>query len=172
METTGNHDKHKTSNLQISSARFWMSKALLLIMLLIMVLNLIYNWLFSKYVVNEFKDFIMRLYIWTLYSIFCWHKYPGWFGAWRFDEVLIKVLEAIALEHVGTMHTLMKMWRFGVSRVDQALCECSLFGLFIGKTSLKIVIHLVDHFALIRCIRFVVSFNLLKCFFSRLNDVF
>ena len=64
----------------------------------------------------------------------------------------MKVLEVIALEHVGTMLTLMKMWRFDVSRVDQALYACSLSGLFMGKTSLKIVIHVVNHFALIRCI--------------------
>jgi len=39
-------------------------------------------------------------------------------GFIRFDEVLIKVDEVIALEHVGTMLTLMKIWRFDVSRVD------------------------------------------------------
>jgi len=68
-------------------------------------------------------------------------------------EVLIKVLEVIALEHVGTMLTLMKIWRFDVSCVDQALYVCSLSGLFMEQTNLKIVIHVVDHFALIRCIR-------------------
>ena len=67
-------------------------------------------------------------------------------------EDLMKVHEAIALEHVGTMLTLMKIWRFDVSRVDQALYACSLYGLFMGLTSLNIVIHVVDHFALIRCI--------------------
>jgi len=67
-------------------------------------------------------------------------------------EDLMKVHEAIGLKHVGTMLTLMKMWRFDVSRVDQALYACSLSGLIMGKTSLKIVIHVVDHFALIRCI--------------------
>jgi len=35
-------------------------------------------------------------------------------------EDLMKLLEAIALEHVRTMLTLMKIWRFDVSRVDQA----------------------------------------------------
>jgi len=30
------------------------------------------------------------------------------------------------------MLTLMKMWRFDVSRVDQAMCACSLFGLLIS----------------------------------------
>jgi len=44
---------------------------------------------------------------------------------------LMKVHEVLALEHVGTMLTLMNMWRFDVSRVDQALCACSLFGLFM-----------------------------------------
>jgi len=62
------------------------------------------------------------------------------------------VLEAIALEHVGTMLTMIKMWKFDVSHVDQALYLCSLSGLFMGKTSLKIVINVVDYFALIRCI--------------------
>jgi len=33
-------------------------------------------------------------------------------------EDLIKVLEVIALKHVGTMLTLMKIWRFDVSCVD------------------------------------------------------
>jgi len=46
----------------------------------------------------------------------------------------------------------MKLLRFGVSRVDQVLYACSLSGLSIGKTNLKIVIHVVDHFALIRFI--------------------
>jgi len=76
-------------------------------------------------------------------------------------EDLMKVHEAIALENVGTMLTLMKLWRFGVSRVDQALCACSISELFIGKTRMKNCIHVVDHFALYRCIR---SFNMLKCF--------
>ena len=65
---------------------------------------------------------------------------------------LMKVLEVIALEYVGTLLTLLKLWTFDVSRVDQALYTCSLFGLMMGKTSLKIVIHVVDHFSLIRCI--------------------
>jgi len=64
----------------------------------------------------------------------------------------MKVLGVIALEHVGTMLTLMKIWRSNVSRVDQALCVCSPSGLIMGKSSLKIVVHVVDHFALIRCI--------------------
>jgi len=64
-------------------------------------------------------------------------------------EDLMKTHEVIALEHVGTMLTLMKIWRFDILRVDQALCTCSISGLFMGKTSLKIVIHVVDHFALI-----------------------
>jgi len=68
-------------------------------------------------------------------------------------EHLMKVLEVITLEHVGTMLTLMKMWRFDVSRVDQALYACSISRLFMGKTSLKIVINVIDHFALTRCIR-------------------
>jgi len=51
-------------------------------------------------------------------------------------EDLMKSHEAIALEDVGTMFTLMKMWRFDVSHVDQALCVCSISGLFMGKTSL------------------------------------
>jgi len=58
----------------------------------------------------------------------------------------------------------MKIWRFDVSRVNQALYVCSLSGLIIGKTSLKIVIHVVDQFVLIKCRVLVVSFNLLKCF--------
>ena len=37
-------------------------------------------------------------------------------------EDLMKIHEAIALENVGTMIKLKKMWRFGVSRVDQLLC--------------------------------------------------
>jgi len=41
-------------------------------------------------------------------------------------EDLMKVLEAIALE-IGTMLILMKIWRFDVSHVDQALCVCSLW---------------------------------------------
>jgi len=41
----------------------------------------------------------------------------------------MKVHEVIALEHVGTMLTLMKIWRFDVSRVDQALYTFSLSGL-------------------------------------------
>jgi len=41
-------------------------------------------------------------------------------------EDLMKVHEVIALEHVGTMLTLMKMSRFDVSRVDQVLYACSL----------------------------------------------
>jgi len=68
-------------------------------------------------------------------------------------EDLMKVHEAIALEHVGTMPTLMKMWRLDDSCVNQALCACSLSGLFMGKTSLKNCILVVDHFELIRCIR-------------------
>jgi len=36
-------------------------------------------------------------------------------------EYLMKVLEVIALEHIGTMLTLMKMWTFDVSCLDQAL---------------------------------------------------
>jgi len=64
----------------------------------------------------------------------------------------MKVLETIALKHVRTMLTLMKMWRCDVSCVDQALYVCSLSGLIMGKTSLKIVIHVVDYFQLIRCI--------------------
>jgi len=64
----------------------------------------------------------------------------------------MKVLEAITLEHVRTMLTLMEIWRFDVSHVDQALYVCSLSRLIMGKPSLKIVIHVVDHFALIRCI--------------------
>jgi len=67
-------------------------------------------------------------------------------------EDLMKINEVIVLEHVGTMLTLMKMWRFDVSLVDQALCVCSLSGLFIGKTSLKNCNLDVDYFALIRCI--------------------
>jgi len=59
---------------------------------------------------------------------------------------LMKVLKANALKHVGTILTLMKMWRFGVSHVDQDLYVCFLSGLIMGKTSLKIVIHVVDHF--------------------------
>jgi len=62
-------------------------------------------------------------------------------------EDLMKVHEVIALEHVGTMLTLMKMWRFDFSCVDQALCACSLSRLFMGKTSLKNCILVVDHFA-------------------------
>jgi len=64
----------------------------------------------------------------------------------------MKVLEAIALKHIGTLLTLMKMWRFDVSRVDQALYTCSPSRLIMGNTSLKIVIHIVDHFVFIRCI--------------------
>jgi len=81
-------------------------------------------------------------------------------------EDLMKVLEVIALEHVGTMLTLMKIWRFDVSRVDQALYACSLSRLIMGKTRLRIVIPVVDHFALIIYIYkvFVVSFHLLKYF--------
>jgi len=79
-------------------------------------------------------------------------------------EDLMKVHEVIALEHVGTMLTSMKMWRFDVLRVDQTLYVCFLSGLIMGKTSLKIVFHVVDYFALIRCIGLSVSFNLLKCF--------
>jgi len=60
----------------------------------------------------------------------------------------MKVLETIALEHVGTMLTLMKIWRFDVSRVDQALYACSPSGLIMGKTSLKIVIYNIDHFCI------------------------
>jgi len=67
-------------------------------------------------------------------------------------EDLMKVLKAIALEHFGTMFSLMKIWRLDVSRVDQALYACSLSRSFMGKTSLKIVFHVVDHFALVRCI--------------------
>jgi len=62
-------------------------------------------------------------------------------------KYLMKVLEVISLEYVGTMLTLMKMWRFNVSHVDQALYVCSLLGLTMGKTSLKIVILVVDHYA-------------------------
>jgi len=47
---------------------------------------------------------------------------------WVFED-LIKVLEAIVLEHVGTIFILMKIWRFDVSHVDQALYACSLFRL-------------------------------------------
>ena len=67
-------------------------------------------------------------------------------------EDLMKVLEVIALEHVGTMLTLMKYGDFMFHVFYQALYACSLSGLFMGKTSLKIVIHVVDHFALVRCI--------------------
>jgi len=62
----------------------------------------------------------------------------------------MKVLEVIGLEHVGTMLRLMKMWRLYVSRVDQALYACSLSILIMGKTNLKIVVLIVDHFVLIR----------------------
>jgi len=27
--------------------------------------------------------------------LMCWHKYPRWFGAWRFDEVLMKYLKPL-----------------------------------------------------------------------------
>jgi len=50
------------------------------------------------------------------------------------------------------MLTLMKIWRFDVTRVDQALYACPLSGSIMEKTSLKIVIHFVNHLALIRCI--------------------
>jgi len=62
------------------------------------------------------------------------------------------------------MLTLMKIWRFDDARVDQALYACPLFGSITGKTSLKIVIHIVDHLALIRCIGSLLSFNLLIYF--------
>ena len=39
----------------------------------------------------------------------------------------MKIHEAIALEHVGTMIKLMKMCRFGVSRVDQASYVCYIW---------------------------------------------
>jgi len=42
-------------------------------------------------------------------------------------EDLMKIHEAIALEHVGTMIKLMKMCRFGVSRVDQASYVCYIW---------------------------------------------
>jgi len=42
-------------------------------------------------------------------------------------EDLMKIYEVIALEHVGTMIKLMKMWRFDVSRVDQASCVCYIW---------------------------------------------
>ena len=69
-------------------------------------------------------------------------------------EDLMKVHEVIVMEHVRTMLTLLKMCRFDVSCVDQALYTCSLSGLFMGKTNLKNCILVVDHFALIRCIRY------------------
>jgi len=67
-------------------------------------------------------------------------------------EDLMKVHEVIALKHVGTMLTLIKMWIIDVSCVDQTLCACSLSGLFMGKTSLKIVVHVVGHSTSYRCI--------------------
>jgi len=77
-------------------------------------------------------------------------------GTKSLDDLVLKdlmqVLEAIALEHVGTMVTLMKMLRFDVSHADQALYACSVSRLIMGKTSLKIVIHVLDHFSLIICI--------------------
>jgi len=65
----------------------------------------------------------------------------------------MKIHEAIALEHVATMLKLVNMWRFDVSCVDQALCACSLSGLVVKKTSLKIGVQIVDHLALYICIR-------------------
>jgi len=50
-------------------------------------------------------------------------------------EDLMKVLESIALKNVRTMLTLIKMWRFDVSHVDQALYACSLYGLFMDYNS-------------------------------------
>ena len=50
------------------------------------------------------------------------------------------------------MLVLMKIWRFDVTQVDQALYTRPLSGSIIGKTSLKIVIHIVDHLVLIKCI--------------------
>jgi len=67
-------------------------------------------------------------------------------------EGLMKVHEVIVLEHVGTMLKLMKMRRFDVSRVDQALCACFLSRLFMKKTRLEIYVHVVDHFTMYRCI--------------------
>jgi len=43
-------------------------------------------------------------------------------------EDLMKRHEVIVLEHVGTMLKLMKMWRFGVSRVNQASWLCAISG--------------------------------------------
>ena len=63
-------------------------------------------------------------------------------------EDLTKRYEAIALKYVGTMLKFMNMWRFDVSWVDQALCVCSLSGLFMKKTSMKIGVHIVDLLAL------------------------
>jgi len=48
-------------------------------------------------------------------------------------EDLMKVIEVNALEHVGTMLTLMKMWRFDISRVDKDLYVCSRSGLIMEK---------------------------------------
>ena len=48
--------------------------------------------------------------------------------------------------------TLMKIWRFDVTHVDQVLYARPLSGLIMGKTNLKIVIHFVHHLALIKCI--------------------
>jgi len=61
---------------------------------------------------------------------------------------LTKRYEAIVLEHVGSMLKFMNMWRFDVSRVDQALCVFSVSSLFMKKTSLKIEVHIVDLLAL------------------------
>jgi len=49
-------------------------------------------------------------------------------------EYLMKIHEVIALKHIETMLTLMKMLRFDVSRVDQALYAYSLSKSFIRKT--------------------------------------
>jgi len=50
------------------------------------------------------------------------------------------------------MPTLMKLWRFGIAQVDQALYACPSYGSIIRKTSLKIVIQFVDDLTFIRCV--------------------
>jgi len=67
------------------------------------------------------------------------------------------------------MLTLMKLWRFDVTHVEQALNVCPPYGSIIKKTNLKIVIHFVDH---LECIEVVPhQIKTVKCSIRKLNQV-
>jgi len=73
--------------------------------------------------------------------------------AWMlcFMKIWWSFIELTWSHYFGFMPTLMKLWRFDVIHVEQALNVCPPHGSIIRKECLMLIIHIVDLVALMWC---------------------